>query len=218
MKIYIHYNAYDFLAPPAQDDCWRNYTNPDSAKMFLVCAESWKRQGWTPVRLDTANVRPGFQFSGVLKDQPKFYPLELWNIWFKLTELAPCWVTSTDVINFGFIHPAWDKNVTWNMGDNAWTNAVMHVTPAFCDLVIRTVKAVDSGELPPPKSTIITDENIIRDCLSSVNSQSGGYYSHHWSYSRFCYLVNGPANPRCRLVHFPRSILRDGVNLYNETK
>lgn len=177
MNIYIHWNGYDFEAPEPQKDVWCNYQNPDSAKMLLVCAASWRFKGWNPVRLDSSNVKDGFKFTGMLHHGPNtpmlatgqlHYPVELWNVWFMLRDLAPCWVITTDMLNRNF-QPEQAKQLELDHHGLAislqkpWTNAAMFVTRWFCMHVIKTIMDVDEGILPMPAGQIITDEMIIRE-------------------------------------------------------
>lgn len=212
MKVYIHYNARDFIAPNGQNDRWNNYTNPDSAKMFLVCAESWKRQGFEPVRLNSFGVS-GFHFNGELKriqvhdnmtGKTDFeYPLEFWNVWFQLRKLAPCLFVTIDVINFGLkeremklvCHLTFESALTFNKTPN-WSNSCCYVSREFCDWAIDTIYKVDSGKLAMPRCIITTDEAIMRENLTF----------QHRVYT--CYHESG------NLIHYHRSMLANALDLH----
>lgn len=211
MKVYIHYNALDFGAPTGATDRWHNYTNPDSAKMFLVCAESWRRQGFEPIRLNSHGVT-GFRFKGALNCAFE-YPLEFWNIWFQLLKLAPCFFTSIDVINYGFsnhecerlclnqyavrAYPGNMYSLSFNATEN-WTNACCFVTKEFCENAIDLCYQVDSGKLPIPGCVVTTDEAILRENRDKLGP--------HLIYT--CY------HSRSHLVHYHRSMLVNALDLH----
>lgn len=218
MKVYIHYNARDFLAPNPQDDRWHNYSNPDSAKMFCVCADSWNQGGFQPVRLDSSQV-DGFKFKGKLIPHAntfgKCYPLEFWNVWFLLKKLAPClWVT-TDVINWRMTtfdmmrhieiaQRIWRSKqipICWN-AQNVWTNSCSYVTPEFCQYVIDTCIGVDAGRLPLPQCELVSDESILRETINR--------FEHEVFPSVGISAVN--LFPGAPLIHYPRSSLTRGID------
>jgi hypothetical protein len=209
MKVYIHYNGYDFAAPDPQLDRWNNYTNPDSAKMFLVCADSWARNGWKPVRLDSSLTR-GFEFVGKLSGKRFEYPLECWNIWFQLEQLAkngPIVFTTTDVLNNGLkpkslTIPALDIGVSFN---RPWSNSCMVVTEKFCEFAIDRIYSVDAGTYELPKCEIITDEAIMREWGSAMQLKLD--YT-----SIACITRDWQEYP---LIHYPRSSLARGLQYYD---
>lgn len=211
MKILIHYNGYDFAAPNSQDDVWSNYRNPDSAKMFLVCAESWERAGWQVDRLDTTLTK-GFSFSGKLHRIFE-YPLPLWNLWYAARMQAPCWIVTTDVINYGFT-PEQAAQLVKLVDDTQgisltvpWSNSCFWTSQVFAQGVIDLIYKVDRGERELPKCNIITDEAIIREsqmvskcCVKYVMNAR---IETQWQYSQ--------------LLHFPRSGLVRAIDSINVT-
>lgn len=201
MNIYIHYNGHDFFAPKGEDDVWTNYRNPDSAKMFLVCADSWERNGWTPVRLDTSNIK-GFEFSGACVPLLEHWPLPMWNTWFMLRELAPCMFCTIDTINngLGVENPiishdylAHDHCVSYSSN---FTMHAFYCGQDFPSLVIDTIYRADRGELPLPQTMHVSDEQIIRQHLSEKF-----YFIPRMKFSR----INKDDNSM--LTIYPRSIL-----------
>jgi hypothetical protein len=213
MKIYIHWNGFDFYAPPGSDDKWENYRNPDSAKMFLVCAASWRMHGWEPVRLDSSNVPNAFRFRNRLAGKLA-YPRELWDIWYQFTVLAPCWFATTDVINYGF-EPAFAKSLSNLIGPHqglslygpSWSNCAMFVTKEFAARIICRIIAVDGGDAPFPSCVIPTDEAIIREWADAEST------NYKVQANQISLPLEYPFTST--LVHYGRSTLQRSIDQYS---
>jgi len=173
--IHIHYNASDFVAPDSANDYWQNYLNPDSAKMFLVCADSWETAGWQPRRFVSRKTN-GFNFTGALVPHVKRYPIEFWNTWFDLHSACQIggpdiYFCTIDTINQHLLPealPLISKHEGALSGGKMFTLSFMRVNEAFCENVIIHLNAVDAGEAPLPMCNHISDESIIREKFLDV--------------------------------------------------
>lgn len=150
MKVLIFYNGQDFSAPDSQSDCWSNYKNENSPRMFLAAAASWQRLGWQVERVSTVGLQGGFNFTGVLKRDLDRYPIEFWNVWHVWLKHAPCFVANMDVFNqsFDYCSPQYAPNNpglkrSMSLHVNGWTASVGYVTEEYCWRVIEMIDKAD---------------------------------------------------------------------------
>ncbi len=218
--IHIHYNASDFSAPDGENDYWRNYLNPDSAKMFLVCAESWLRHGWQVKRL-VSPTHTGFVFLDKLKqvkgnihsnyvDKALQYPIEFWNWWFvvhKFCDSKGMFICTTDCINNGFTPEKAVFKLSARISDNVsfgkdWTNTCCYVTTQSAREAIQACYSVDTGRLSMPEIMAVSDESIFRK-------------HGHWQGMDLLatpFLDKGWEEKL--LLHYSRSMLVRGINAF----
>lgn len=122
--VHLFYNGNEAIFPP--DNAWEDFAGHDSVRLFLTCAESWRRQDWNVVRLTTTpkysepvQTGPGSTqvlhsfdyvpqvFSGRIATEGKWFPALNWQLIAKCCSLKPdpdgeIWIGSFDVFNWGF--------------------------------------------------------------------------------------------------------------------
>lgn len=151
--VYMHHNKRPFTRLSEQ---WPHYANLDSAKLFIMAATSWERQGWEVVRVDTGEVKHGFHFIGALARH--HLPVEYWNVWKIYEQLAPCWVTHTDVLNLSFkaasppkLNDGHAMTCTPEPYPPIWVAAI-YVTRGWVEKLCELITALDLGVLPHPRA------------------------------------------------------------------
>lgn len=138
--IHLFFNGREAQFPENND--WEKFDGHDAVRLFLTCAESWRRQGWNVKRLTTAKVVgtadypdgtsaptfeydfPAQEFTGRIATEGKWYPADNWQLCAKCATLEPdengeIWIGSFDVFNWGFTGQGidgWSQTVFDNWG------------------------------------------------------------------------------------------------------
>lgn len=126
--VHIWFNGGEVILP--KDNGWEKFGDIDALRTFLICAESWQRNGWEVKRLSTLPVGnekfdpisarfnysltpfhypefgPSRGYAGRVNKQFHWYKPEMWQYLAKLKSLCESgkdiMTASMDVINFGF--------------------------------------------------------------------------------------------------------------------
>jgi len=224
-KIFLFFN-HPAKLPAGEVDKWNNWDSPDTTKLAWVCADSWRRNGWSVTRMSSAYVsdieydefglKPtkGFlSFTYQLKDSQKVYPLEFFNFWFAARDIIRDhygngqWFLTIDVMNHGFSPAMAEKLVKSaeqqkrphmiTLQNQHFSASLVYLTEAGCDKAIETIRAYDRGEFPALKSDLVSDETVIRHYMEK-------YYAHF----RVCwYAAVEEGWESASLLHIPRSVL-----------
>lgn len=200
-KIYMFYNGEE-LPAPGHHDLWSNFTNPDAVKMAIVSTALWEKREWEVERVTTTPTN-GFKFSGRLVEPVTRYPYSRWNLWFRLKDLAPCWFTTTDIINNGFHPERSDVEPKPLSVAKGFTTACMFVTREYCEQAIETVRNYDDGKFPALTADLVSDETILRYYGPKILTPD--LMSHALA------ETNWQSKP---LWHVPRSVLQHYANQY----
>lgn len=147
-------------------DRWNNFNNPDAIKLAIVSSALWESYGWEVARVTTNGLadNQGFKFSGRLVEPVSRYPYSRWDLWHVLRDLAPCWFTTTDIINRGF-DPSWAESMDQDLPKSVarnFTTACMYVTRSYCEQAIEIIKAYDQGKFSTILCDLVSDETILR--------------------------------------------------------
>jgi hypothetical protein len=218
--VHIFYNGFDYSCPLPQHDHWSNYRNSTSPRMFLQCAVSWQRNGWTVHRISSENITPdeGFIFKGRLLDSVHRYGYPYWNLWRVLAaQHERMLVCNMDCYNqdytpeqyrndLGVIGPdacLGQKAVSFHV--NRWSNACMSVTPdfaaraciAFTDYDAGFAVGIDQKPIPRIEADWVSDEMIIRDNLQG----------HYLSIPRCDFGFIKPRWEQAPLINISRSVI-----------
>lgn len=98
---HIFYNGDDLHCPnETEASNWGAYKNPDSGKMFAVCADSWERHGWQVERLMLNRAWPVF---GRFKQSNYPYNALIPALFNYTVARSGIFIVTTDVINLGFV-------------------------------------------------------------------------------------------------------------------
>jgi hypothetical protein len=108
--VHIFFNGTGVRLPERNE--WEKFGEVDALRLFLVCADSWRRHGWDVRRLSTVQGDyPATHFleEGRVQTQFHWYAEELWQFVAKAKSVAvdgPNVFCTMDVINAGVIPAA----------------------------------------------------------------------------------------------------------------
>lgn len=195
MKAYIFYNGDDVGLPDETEQSnWGGYLNPDSAKMFAVCAESWRRAGWEIERLKLGKHYP-FWRGRLAKSAYPYNHLISFLAGNRQFDEGIMLVT-TDVINYGFYEWSINKTRYADIPALHFTMSVGWFSSQFLYDAFMLLVKYDAGEFADVPEH--TDENVLRH-HGKVLSHSG--------LDSYCRLSKG-------LMHYSRSMLKRELNKY----
>lgn len=208
MNVFIFYNGEEAIFP--KDNAWEKFERTDTVRMFLACAESWRRAGWTPIRLHTQGVAPiNWKLGGRVEKSWRWYPEPFWQFWAKAKILRETMLTFTtlDVINYGFSpHVATDG--AWfeeppprlpfcvNYQRDHFSLSTFTCTPGWIAHAIEVLHAYDEERLPAIERDYVSDETILRT-----------YAKHCVTHPLQAFPMPGADWQRNSLLHFARSTL-----------
>jgi len=111
--VHLFFNGDECFFPPGA--AWEKFRGLDAARTFLICAESWRRNGWDVARLSTLErdsfIPTPFLADGECSRSWHWYPEPFWQFIAKAKAIARVepsawhWFGTIDVINFGFKEP-----------------------------------------------------------------------------------------------------------------
>jgi len=210
------YQFYNGWEPPGlpDDNAWEEFRDHEACRVAAMSAFTWMRDGWEVRRLISANVEKGFRFTGALADmQSEKMPMEYWNFWFAVYDLAPCWVSEIDVMSAGFAphHAFYHQCKAEKFKDSPmpgmvqtledyWDAGCMYVTKEACQAAYHIIWHYDEGTWPLPKcgKRILGWDALLRtQAFNCYNAKVGTY----------AYINNTYRNDR-KVLHFPRSCLK----------
>jgi len=197
----------DGVEIPRNND-WEKFGNIDALRTYLICADSWHRNGWKINRLSTVGgtypITP-FLGAGRIKNQFHWYPERYWQFIAKAKSVAQPglnWFVTIDVINnyFGadyFVPEPLEGCVSFQR--EHFSLSFFAATPEWLNAAEKILIDYDRGELPEIKgATYISDERILREYSAFVSKPLQEFAS------------NKSGLP---LTHFARSTLG---TLYNQ--
>jgi hypothetical protein len=212
--VHIFFNGSEVNFPPNND--WEKFTGLDAARTFLICADSWRRNGWEVKRFSTAPEpgrgesyydfppTPFHPFTGRVKDQYHWYPADYWQFIAKAKAILNPeeWgmFVTMDVINLNFQPPHLEFIYSGDLakGCVSFQNEHFSMSSIYCSRewlveAERILIQYDRGELPEiPKATYISDERILRE------------YSIHAQFKTQEFACGNNSAP---LIHYARSTL-----------
>lgn len=183
--VHIFYNGFDYSCPLPQNDHWSNYKNSTSPRMFLQCAISWQRNGWTVQRISSESIGPsdGFLFKGRLLDSIHRYGYPYWNLWqvLRRQHTDRLLVCNMDCYNQDYTPEQYNNDIALQgLGSmavsfhvNRWSNACMSVTANFAERACKAFEDYDAGfaegpgqkPIPRIEADWVSDEMIVRENL-----------------------------------------------------
>lgn len=172
-KIHIFFNGEGVVFPDRND--WEKFQELDAVRTFLICAESWRRAGWEPVRFSTVGAGVTFEAqkflpAGRIAEQFKWYPAPMWQFIAKALDVAtdPHGIyhfATMDVINHGFTPPAFFIPpcgcVTYQK--EHFSMSFISCTRAWLLKAAAILNQYDAGELKEIPRDYISDESILRE-------------------------------------------------------
>lgn len=166
--IHIFFDGEEIYFPPS--NAWENFTGENSARLFWVVAELWRRHGWNPKRLVSAETPDWIKFGPRIVEQFGWYPQPRWQIWPKLRTLKPgrdglIWVSTIDVIPFDLrskeIEARSDVPIVCNFQRDHFSLSFFAATPMWIECAIETLIAYGHGKMDLLEN-YVSDETILR--------------------------------------------------------
>lgn len=172
--VYVFFNAEGVVFPAGAT--WNKFQHLQDARMFNVCVESWRRQGWDVRRLATTGDFPRTKFlpdGRCARQGFHWYPETYWQFL-----AAACWQASIDdawrifvtidVINYGF-RPEHFAAIPEELGRGGYigfqrehlTFACFAANLSWLRKAETMVQAYDRGDLPDLNRDVC-DEYIVR--------------------------------------------------------
>lgn len=172
-KIHIFFNGEGVVFPDRND--WEKFKELDAVRTFLICADSWRRAGWEPVRLSTVGAGVTFKEQpflshGRVQEQYAWYPAPMWQFISKAIDVAsdPNGIyhfATMDVINQGFTPPAFFMPpcgcVTYQK--EHFSMSFISCTRAWLLKAALILADYDNGTLARINRDYISDESILRE-------------------------------------------------------
>lgn len=189
--VHIWFNGRGVYLPANND--WEKFGEVDALRTFLICANSWTRNGWQvkrlitsplPIMLNNVEYAPEYIFTptpflpnGRAASAYWWYPSEMWQYIAKckaVVEPGFNLFVSMDVINNGLL-PEYLKNYDENLGcvsfqKEHFSLSAFMATPNWLIKAENVLLAYDRGELPEIRSNYVSDERILRDYLPGFNA------------------------------------------------
>ncbi|MCI0554491.1 MAG: hypothetical protein L0287_26380 [Anaerolineae bacterium] len=169
MNVYIFYNNDEFHA--AKDNAWEKFKGVDTARLFLACAESWRRNGWNPVRISTKEATEFDVFTGQITKSFHWYPQSYWRFIPHIRErfkdaYNPQMFTTIDVFNYGF-SPLIAEGLSGS-GCISFQREHFSMSTILCNRqwradALNCLIRYDRGELPALNHEYVSDETILRE-------------------------------------------------------
>lgn len=216
--VHIFYNGEGVHFPPRND--WEKFSNENSARVFAICAESWRRNGWEVKRLSTTLPNDPFPRTQFLPDgecQKSFhwYPREYWQFIAKAKKIAvnshdPYHVFITfDVINFGFTPCVLLEEMVEDKGCVSFQSEHFSMSAFACTytwlfMAEDILGQYDRGMITSLGREYVSDETILRK------------YSNHSLLPSSQIMASNTESPKFPLLHFARTTLKpcfDNVSL-----
>lgn len=209
--IHIFYNGTDTVFGENND--WEKFRNPDSVRLFLACAESWRRNGWEVRRVSTVDrdVFTPLIFAGRIAKEGRWYPAPFWQFIAKAVSLpltghnydGTCdeFVFGTyDVFNYGLspyqigCGSSFDEAGCVSYQRDHFSMSLIRCNRRWLARALEILKDYDNGKLPRIPGKYVSDETILR------------------AYAQYslCPIQAFPVHPtahECPLIHFGRSSL-----------
>lgn len=190
---------------PENND-WEKFVGLGDLRSFLICADSWARNGWEVRRLTTlarGYTPTPFLACGNIQKNFWWYPAILWRFIGAARAVAQPganWFTQGDVFNLEFwgrhyaslpdIQKLLEATGAVYFQVETFTLATFVCTPEWLDTAEKTLMRYDNGELPEIKTTYVCEDQIFR--------QYGPALAHFPRQKFSC--VSGPSP----LIHYAR--------------
>lgn len=209
--VHIFFNGDDCMFAPRND--WEKFVGVDTLRLFAVCAESWRRAGWTVRRLvTTPTVRNPIPYleSGEVAKSFSWYPRPFWQ-WTAAAQAvaesdqsALHLFGTIDILNYDFRPDDCPDSMgrgplVMNFQADHFSLGLVAANAAWLNHARQTLLAYDRGELPPLRRDYVSDETILREYA--------GYKIQAYTVQRFA----GATFPE-PLLHFSRSSLKPYID------
>ncbi len=203
-NVYIFYNVDEFHA--AKDNAWEKFKGIDTARLFLACAESWRRNGWNPVRISTKEAAECDVFTGQITKSFHWYPQSYWRFIPYICdrfnhEAGSQMFTTIDVINYGFSPMMVDALP----GADCISFQKEHfsMSTILCNrhwraTALNCLTMYDRGRLPALDRDYVSDETIL------------GVYGAYDTHPVQNFPINESAE-RSPLIHYARSTVSRAI-------
>lgn len=179
--INIFFNGLECYFPDGA--AWEMFQGLDTARVFLICAECWHRNGWNVKRLSTVQIaNEHFKPTRFLRDGEcskswDWYPEIFWQFIAKAKTVAASdsavihWFTTIDVLNFGFkgdkwriVPPLLKRGEAFCISPQRehFSLALIGCNLAWLVQAERILLDYDAGILPSLNRVYTSDETILR--------------------------------------------------------
>lgn len=202
--INIWFNGWGVELPPGNE--WEKFKGADSVRLFLACADSWKRNGWQVNRLrtDQGDFAPTvFEAGGRCEKSFHWYPPSCWQFIAKARAIAERdpgrahWFACVDVFNTAF--PSQKRTPAkggWTFQREHFSLALFCASADWLKGAEETLQRYDTGDLPEIHRAHVSDETILRE-----------YYAHRSDNLGLLAFALDPERELFPLVHYARSTL-----------
>jgi hypothetical protein len=215
----IFFNGDECFFPG--DAAWEKFLGLDTARLFLVCAESWERNGWDVRRLSTLGgeyTRTPFDYkNGKCSDSFHWYPAEFWQFIAKAKHVAAKdktrlhWFATIDIINLGFRGDLAEgfrdsktqDCVKLNLQREHDSLGCFAADFAWLEYAESVLLSYDAGRLAALDREYVSDETILRE-----------YARHGRVNTDAMSFACNTEKDTFKLLHFSRSAVRPAFTSY----
>lgn len=206
--VHIFFNGSGVEIPP--DNAWEAFGELDALRTFLICAESWRANGWEVKRLSTLEndfTRQEFISGGRVEKQYSWYGQDYWQFIAKARAVAGPginWFATMDVINRGYSPSLAEADFMKFSCGGCLSAQKEHFSLSFIGVTWswllhaeNILLGYDRGKYSELRANYISDERILREYSMAGNSE------------RQKFACNAGDEP---LIHFARSTLARTYN------
>lgn len=216
--VHIFFNGHDCYCPPGA--VWEKFVGLDSMRIFLVCAESWRRNGWKVKRLTTADDGSYRKINydlvkGECRKSFDWYPLPFWQFIPKAKAIAAKaknrlhYFATIDCINFAYTGDCVREVkvsdcVCVNLQKEHASLGAFAADFEWLDYAEEILRQYDCGRLAPLNREYTSDETILRE-----------YARHGRVNTDAMTFACNTEKDKFPLVHFSRSACKPALDTYS---